>query len=201
MLLTPQHRRSARIESRMQKTAQQLFNEKIANGTMTKEELFNTPTCLRNFDEAEDAILENENTDDESEDAILENEDVELYRQQQEKNRLLESAHNTRKALFNMEKSVIENRIGKMEEEAEYDLSYERKQELYQEALELKRMLMKLEYQNLIYALELLQLDISTKSERVQVQEKKETPTECVQEDSIASRLLKRRLRNARGEL
>ena len=40
----------------MQK-AQQLFNEKIANGTMTKEELENTPTCLRHFDEAEDAIL------------------------------------------------------------------------------------------------------------------------------------------------
>ena len=37
--------------------AQQLFNEKIANGTMTKEELENTPTCLRHFDEAEDAIL------------------------------------------------------------------------------------------------------------------------------------------------
>jgi len=36
---------------------QQLFNEKIANGTMTKEELENTPTCLRHFDEAEDAIL------------------------------------------------------------------------------------------------------------------------------------------------
>jgi hypothetical protein len=51
----------------MQKTAQQLFNEKIANGTMSKEELLNTPKCLRNFDESEDAILENE--------------DVELYRQ------------------------------------------------------------------------------------------------------------------------
>ena len=37
--------------------AQQLFNEKIANGTMTKEELENTPTYLRHFDEAEDAIL------------------------------------------------------------------------------------------------------------------------------------------------
>ncbi len=37
--------------------AQQLFNEKIANGTMTKEELENTPIYLRHFDEAEDAIL------------------------------------------------------------------------------------------------------------------------------------------------
>ena len=36
--------------------AQQLFNEKIASGTMTKEELDNTPTCLRHFDEAEAAI-------------------------------------------------------------------------------------------------------------------------------------------------
>jgi len=58
MLLTPQHRRSSRIESRMQKTAQQIFNEKIANGTMSKEELLNTPKCLRNFDEAEDEIIE-----------------------------------------------------------------------------------------------------------------------------------------------
>ena len=37
--------------------AQQLFNEKIASGTMTKEELERTPTSLRHFDEAEDAIL------------------------------------------------------------------------------------------------------------------------------------------------
>ena len=36
--------------------AQQLFNEKIASGTMTKEELDNTPTCLRHFDEAEAEI-------------------------------------------------------------------------------------------------------------------------------------------------
>ena len=36
--------------------AQQLFNEKIANGTMTKEELENTPSCLRHFDELEATI-------------------------------------------------------------------------------------------------------------------------------------------------
>ena len=57
MLLTPQHRRSARVAARMQKTVQQDFNERVANGTMTKEELLNAPTCLRSFDEAEDAIL------------------------------------------------------------------------------------------------------------------------------------------------
>ena len=57
MLLTPQHRRSARVEARMQKTVQQEFNERVANGTMTKEELLNAPTCLRSFDEAEEAIL------------------------------------------------------------------------------------------------------------------------------------------------
>ena len=57
MLLTPQHRRSARVASRMQKTVQQEFNERVANGTMTKEELLNAPTCLRSFDEAEEAIL------------------------------------------------------------------------------------------------------------------------------------------------
>lgn len=65
MLLTPQHRRSARVEARMQKTVQQEFNERVANGTMTKEELLNAPTCLRSFDEAEDAILAQ--SDEESE--------------------------------------------------------------------------------------------------------------------------------------
>ena len=65
MLLTPQHRRSARVAARMQKTAQQEFNERVANGTMTKEELLNAPKCLRNFDEAEDAILAQ--SDEESE--------------------------------------------------------------------------------------------------------------------------------------
>ena len=58
MLLTPQHRRSSRVSRRAAtKTAQQIFDEKIANGTMTKEELERTPTSLRHFDEAEDAIL------------------------------------------------------------------------------------------------------------------------------------------------
>jgi len=50
----PKDSRLLKTENRWQ--AQQLFNEKIANGTMTKEELENTPTCLRNFDEAEAAI-------------------------------------------------------------------------------------------------------------------------------------------------
>ena len=57
MLLTPQHRRSSRVAARTRMTAQQEFNERVANGTMTKEELLNAPTCLRSFDEAEDAIL------------------------------------------------------------------------------------------------------------------------------------------------
>ena len=64
MLLTPQHRRSARVAARMQKTAQQEFNERVANGTMTKEELLNAPTCLRSFDEAEDAILAQSDDED-----------------------------------------------------------------------------------------------------------------------------------------
>ena len=68
MLLTPQHRRSARVAARMQKTAQQEFNERVANGTMTKEELLNAPTCLRSFDEAEDAILAQSDEDSEEED-------------------------------------------------------------------------------------------------------------------------------------
>ena len=68
MLLTPQHRRSARLAARMQKTAQQEFNERVANGTMTKEELLNAPTCLRSFDEAEDAILAQSDEDSEEED-------------------------------------------------------------------------------------------------------------------------------------
>jgi len=58
MLLTQQHRRSARVVARMQETARNDFNEKVANGTMSNEELLNAPKCLRNFDEAEDAILE-----------------------------------------------------------------------------------------------------------------------------------------------
>lgn len=36
--------------------AQQLFDDKITSGTMTKEELENTPSCLRHFDELEAAI-------------------------------------------------------------------------------------------------------------------------------------------------
>ena len=68
MLLTPQHRRSARVAARMQKTAQQEFNERVANGTMTKEELLNAPTCFRSFDEAEDAILAQSDEDSEEED-------------------------------------------------------------------------------------------------------------------------------------
>ena len=38
------------------KSAQQEFDEKIASGKMTAEELANAPTALRHFDEAEDAI-------------------------------------------------------------------------------------------------------------------------------------------------
>jgi hypothetical protein len=84
MLLAPQHRRSARIEARMQKTVQEEFNERVANGTMTKEELLNAPTCLRSFDEAEDAILAQDNTswcgklqNDDSEDDEFDNESTE----------------------------------------------------------------------------------------------------------------------------
>lgn len=155
MLLTPQHRRSARLAARMQKTAQQAFDEKIANGTMSKEELLNTPKCLRNFDEAEDAILEKDDGKDDH--------NSYLYRHVQEKKILRESANKTRKALLKMEKTVIETRIGEMEAETDFDLSNERKRELYQEALELKRKLMKLEYQTLMYSLELLEQEITEK--------------------------------------
>ena len=57
MLLTPQHRRSSRVSRRaLTKTAQQIFDEKIASGNMTKEELESTPTHLRHFDDDEFAI-------------------------------------------------------------------------------------------------------------------------------------------------
>ena len=69
MLLTPQHRRSARVAARMQKSVQQDFNERVANGTMTKEELLNAPTCLRSFDEAEDAILAQSDEESDEEDS------------------------------------------------------------------------------------------------------------------------------------
>ena len=68
MLLTPQHRRSSRVAGRMRMTAQQEFNVRVANGTMTKEELLNVPTCFRNFDEAEDAILAQSDEESEEED-------------------------------------------------------------------------------------------------------------------------------------
>lgn len=190
MLLTPQHRRSSRIESKMQKEAQRVFNEKIANGTMSKEELLNTPKCLRNFDEAEDAILEK----DDGEDGY----NTYLYRQEQEKLMLGSTAHTARKALFKLEKEVISRRISEMEEEAEYDLSDKRKKELRNEALELKRQLMKIEYQKIIYALELLEQDITTKltnlnkipgrgPRKLEQEEKKEV------EESIAARVSQRR--------
>ena len=60
MLLTPQHRRSSRVSRRAAaKTAQQIFDEKIASGNMTKKEVENTPTSLRHFDEREEAIEDN----------------------------------------------------------------------------------------------------------------------------------------------
>ena len=63
MLLTPQHRRSSRVSRRAAvKTAQQIFDEKIASGNMTKEELESTPACLRHFDEREEAIEDAEDT-------------------------------------------------------------------------------------------------------------------------------------------
>jgi len=60
MLLTPQHRRSSRVSRRAAtKTPQQIFDEKIASGNMTKEELESTPACLRHFDDDEFAIEDN----------------------------------------------------------------------------------------------------------------------------------------------
>lgn len=152
MLLTPQHRRSARVAAKMQKTPQQAFDEKIANGTMSKEELLNAPKCLRNFDEAEEAILAKDDGDD--------GYNTYLYRQEQEKKRLRESSNSTRKALLKMEKTVIERKIGLMEAEAATDLSNKRKLELHQEAQELKCKLMKMQYQKLIYALELVESEL-----------------------------------------
>ena len=50
----PKDSRLLKTENRWR--AQQLFDDKIASGTMTKEELENTPSCLRHFDELEAAI-------------------------------------------------------------------------------------------------------------------------------------------------
>lgn len=179
MLLTPQHRRSSRIEARMQKTVQQDFNERVANGTMSKEELLNAPKCLRNFDEAEDAIL----AKDDGEDGY----NTYLYRQKQDKKMLRGNAHKARKALYKIEKAVIARRIGEMEAEAEYDLSDERKKELYQNAQEIKCQLMRLEYQNVMYALELLELELTNKLEKLCTIQKEE------QEETIAARVVRRR--------
>ena len=180
MLLTPQHRRSSRVAARMQKEAQRVFNEKIANGTMSKEELLNTPKCLRNFDEEEDAILEK----DDGEDGY----NTYLYREDQEKKMLADSAHLARKALFKMEAHVISKRIGAREEETEYDLSDKRKKQLYREAQKIKRQLMKINYQKMVYALELLEQEISSKLERLRIIRKEKESGE-----SIAARVARRR--------
>ena len=180
MLLTPQHRRSARVEARMQKTVQQDFNERVANGTMSKEELLNAPNCLRNFDEAEDAILEK----DDGEDGY----NTYLYRQDQEKKMLADSAYRARKALFKMEAEVISKRIGENPEEAEYDLSDKRKKQLYGQAQRIKRQLMKMDYQKIVYALELLEQEISSKLERLIIIRKEKATGE-----SIAARVSRRR--------
>ena len=42
------------------KSLQQEFDEKVASGKMTAEELANTPSALRHFDEAEQAIEDGE---------------------------------------------------------------------------------------------------------------------------------------------
>lgn len=180
MLLTPQHRRSSRVAARMQKEAQRVFNEKIANGTMSKEELLNTPKCLRNFDEEEEAILEK----DDGEDGY----NTYLYREDQEKKMLADSAYLARKALFKMEAQVISKRIGAMGEETEYDLSDKRKRQLYSEAQKIKRQLMKINYQKMVYALELLEQEISSKLERLLIIRKEKESGE-----SIAARVARRR--------
>ena len=180
MLLTPQHRRSSRVAARMQKEAQRVFNEKIANGTMSKEELLNTPKCLRNFDEEEEAILEK----DDGEDGY----NTYLYREDQEKKMLADSAYLARKALFKMEAQVISQRIGAMGEETEYDLSDKRKKQLYREAQKIKRQLMKINYQKMVYALELLEQEISSKLERLLIIRKEKESGE-----SIAARVARRR--------
>jgi hypothetical protein len=46
------------MASNSPKSAQQEFDEKVASGKMTKEELENTPAALRHYDEAEEAIEE-----------------------------------------------------------------------------------------------------------------------------------------------
>ena len=45
------------FELRRRRRQRASFSERVANGTMTKEELLNAPEWLRDFDEAEDAIL------------------------------------------------------------------------------------------------------------------------------------------------
>ena len=178
MLLTPQHRRSARVAARMQKTAQQEFNERVANGTMTKEELLNAPTCFRSFDEAEDAILAQ--SDEESE--------------EEEEDEFLQAWKEGRAAAIASQK--------KAEEEDEPT----RKTRLFLEGcvltedpLVLKLIVSKLPaplvsaiIQQLIKELEEAQQE-EEKEEEEEEQEEEEQEEEEQEEDSIASRLLKRR--------
>ena len=177
MLLTPQHRRSARVAARMQKTVQQDFNERVANGTMTKQELLNAPTCLRSFDEAEDAILaqsdeESEEEEDEFLQAWKEGRAAAIASQQKAE----EEDEPTRKTRLFLEGCV-----------------------LTEDPLVLKLIVSKLPaplvsaiIQQLIKELEEAQQE-EEKEEEEEEQEEEEQEEEEQEEDSIASRLLKRR--------
>ena len=195
MLLTPHHRRSARVAAKMQKTAQQDFYARIENGTMTKEELLNAPKCLRNFDEAEDAILAQDNTswcgksqkddlDDESDDDDdLDNESTESMGS-------------------NPEGPVGGEFLWGSHEGPAHPLSrLEHRDALIEDPVLLRLIVSKLPpalvaaiIQQLI--LELDDVERGTDDANMAEEEEEEEEKE---EDSIASRLLKRRLIESRG--
>ena len=202
MLLTPQHRRSARVAARMQKTARQDFNERVANGTMTRTELLNAPKCLRNFDEAENAILAQDNTswcgksqNDESED----DDDEDDF-----------DNESTESMGSNPEGPVGGEFLWGGDEGPAHPLSHlEHSGALIEDPVLLRLIVSKLPpplvaaiIQQLIQELDHVEREVDEANMAVNTpaeQEKIETPTACVQEDSIASRLLARRLKASRG--
>ena len=206
MLLTPQHRRSARVAARMQKTAQQAFDEKIANGTMTRTDLLNAPKCLRNFDEAENAILAQGNTswcgkfqNDESDDESEDDDDEDDF-----------DNESTESMGSNPEGPVGGEFLWGGDESPSHPLSrLEDHVALIEDPVLLRLIVSKLPpalvaaiIQQLILELEDVDREIDVANMAVNTpaeQEKIETPTACVQEDSIASRLLARRLKASRG--
>lgn len=206
MLLAPQHRRSARIEARMQKRVQKDFNERVANGTMTKEELLNAPKCLRNFDEAEDAILAQHNTswcgksqnneseddsEDESDDDEFDNESTESMGSNPE-------GPVGGEFLWGGDEGSVQN-TAKVLRSPRLAALFTNGHPLPEDPLLLRLIVSKLPVALVAAIIQQLILELDDVERGVDDANMDEEEEEEKEEDSIASRLLKRRLIESRG--